>query len=119
MTKTTTTTTNNVKLTNSFQVVATVTNIQGTIDAVNTIVGQSVDKKKRKTTLILGDSIKRRMQGRTLGRKDKQSVIVRSFPGAKLNCMSHYVIPANQSNLDRTIIHCGRNNLKWASLQRQ
>ena len=69
--------------------------------------------------MILGDSIKRRMQGRTLGRKDKQSVIVRSFPGAKLNCMSHYVIPANQSNLDRTIIHCGRNNLKWASLQRQ
>ena len=69
--------------------------------------------------MILGDSIKRRMQGRTLGRKDKQSVIVRSFPGAKLNCMSHYVIPVNQSNLDRTIIHCGRNNLKWASLQRQ
>ena len=54
---------------------------------VNTIAEQSKKKKKRKTTVILGDSIVNRIQGRKLGRKAKQDVIVKSFPGAKLYCM--------------------------------
>ena len=63
-------------------------------------------------TVILGDSIVKRIQGQKLGRKVKQSVIVKSFPGSKLYCMSHYAIPTVKSNPDRIIIHCGTNNLK-------
>ena len=62
---------------------------------------------KRKTTAILGDSILKRIQ--KLGSKFKQNVIVKSFPVVKLNCMSHYAIPAVKSNSDRIIIHCGTN----------
>ena len=62
--------------------------------------------------MILGDSIVKRIQGRKLGRKIKQNVIVKSFPGAKLDCMSHYAISTVKSNPDRIIIHCGTNNLK-------
>ena len=62
--------------------------------------------------MVLGDSIVKRIQGRKLGRKVKQNVIVKSFPGAKLDCMSHLAIPTVKSNPDRIIIHCGTNNLK-------
>ena len=77
----------------------------------NTIAGQPEKKKKRKTTVILGDSIVKRIQGQKLGRKVKQSVIVKSFPGAKLECMSHYAILTVKNNHDRIIIHCGTNNV--------
>ena len=62
--------------------------------------------------MILGDSIVKRIQGRKLERKVKQNVIVKSFPGAKLDCMSHYTIATFKSNPDRIIIHCGTSNLK-------
>ena len=62
--------------------------------------------------MILGDSIAKRIQGRKLGTKVKQNVIVKSVPRAKLDCMSHYAIPTVKSNPDRIIIHCGTNNLK-------
>ena len=62
--------------------------------------------------MILGDSIAKRIQVRKLGRKVKQNVIMKSFPGAKLDCMSHYAIPTVKSNPDRIIIHCETNNFK-------
>ena len=62
--------------------------------------------------MILEDSIVKRIQGEKLGRKVKQNVIVKSFPGAKLDCMSHYAIQTVKSNPDCIIIHCGTNNFK-------
>ena len=53
-----------------------------------------------------------RIQGRKLGRKAKQDVIVKLFPWSKLDCMPHYAIPTVKSNPDCIIIHCGTNNLK-------
>ena len=89
--------TNNIKLTNYVQALATTNDIEGTIDEVSNttfhqpasdetytphiIAGQSV-YKKNKTTLILGTTIVKRMQGRKFGRKVKQTVIVTSFPRA-------------------------------------
>ena len=76
--------TNNIKIKNSFQALATADDIEYTLNeisdttihqtvnekvTVNTIIGQSEEKKKRKTTVILGDSIVKRIQGRKLGRK--------------------------------------------------
>ena len=69
-------------------------------------------KKKRKTTVILGDSIVKRIPGQKLGRKVKQNVIVKSFLGAKLDCIYHYAIPTVKSNPDRINMHCGASNLK-------
>ena len=60
--------------------------------------------------MILGDSIVKRIQGRKLERRVKQNVIVRLFPMPKLDCMSHYGIPAVKSNPDRIIMHGGTNN---------
>ena len=62
--------------------------------------------------MILGGSLLKRKQGRNLGRKVKQNVIVKSFPGAKLDCMSHYAMPTVKSNPDRIILHYRTNNLK-------
>ena len=116
--------TNNIKLKNSFQVLSTPNDIEDTFNevsdtafyktasekvTVNTLAGQPEEKKKRETTLILGEkkiSKVKRIQGRKLGRKAKQDAIVRSFPGAKLGYMSHFVIPTVKSNPDRIIIHC-------------
>ena len=39
---------------------------------VNTTAGQSVGKKKKKTTVILGYSIVKRIQGRKLGRRSNK-----------------------------------------------
>ena len=55
--------------------------------------------------------------------KGQTNVIVKSFPGVKLDCMSHYAIRTVKSNPDRIIIHCGTNNLKidesqWQLLKR-
>ena len=44
--------------------------------------------------------------------KSQKNVIVRSFPGAKLDCMSHYAILTVKSNPNRITIHCGTNSLK-------
>ena len=54
----------------------------------------------------------KRIPGRKLGRKVKQNVIVKSFPGAKLDCIYHYAIPTVKSNPDSIIMHCGTSNLK-------
>ena len=119
--------TNNIKIKNSFQASATADDIEDTLNEVsdttihqtvnekvtiNTIAGQSEEKKKRKSIVILGDSIVKRIQGQKLGRKVKQNVIVKPFPGAKLDCMSHYAILTVKCYPDRIIIHCGTNNLK-------
>ena len=70
--------TNNIKIKNSFQALATAddkedtfteisnTTIHQTVNenvTANTIAGQPEKKKKRKTTVILGDSIVKRIQG--------------------------------------------------------
>ena len=115
--------TNNIKLKNSIQALATADDIEDTSKEVsiqpftkqlivNTIAGEFEEKKKRKTTVILEDSILKRIQGRKLGRTVKQNIIVRSFPGAKLHYMSLYAIPTVKRNPDCIIMHCGTNNLK-------
>ena len=119
--------TNNIKLKIFFQALATANDIEDNFNefsdttfhqtanekvTVNTVAGQSEEKRKRKTTVVLEDSIVKRIQGRKLRRNFKQNVIVRSFPVAKLDCMSHHAIPTVKSNPDRIIIHCRTNNLK-------
>lgn len=67
--------------------------------------------------MILWDFIVKQIQERKLGRKITQNVIVRSYLGAKLDCISHYAIPTIKSNPNRIIIQCGTNNLKMDESQ--
>ena len=78
---------------------------------VNTTAGQSVERKKKndRDTRVFYSEKNTRTKVRE---KVKQNVIVRSFPRAKLDSMSHYAIPTIKSNPDRIIIHCGTNKLK-------
>ena len=126
--------TNDIKIRNFFQALDTADDIKDTLNeisdttthpkvnekvTVNTIAGQSEKKKKRKTTVVLGDSIVKRIQGRKLGRKVKQNVIVKSFPGAKLDCMSHLAIPTVKSNPIASLYTVEQTILRWMSLERQ
>ena len=85
--------TNNIKLKKSFHALATANNIEDTFNeisnttvyqtanekvTVNTIAGQSEGKQERKMTVILEDSIVKRIHGQKLRRKIKQNVIVRN-----------------------------------------
>lgn len=61
------------------------------------------------TTLILGDSIISGIIEKRLCRNDKL-VKVRSFPGAKVEDLFHYIVPLLKKRPDNIIIHCGTNN---------
>ena len=62
-----------------------------------------------KTTLIVGDSIISGINEKRLSRNNKL-VRVRSFPGAKVQDMFHYLVPLIIKRPDNIIIHCGTNN---------
>ena len=77
---------------------------------VHTIAGQS-DKKEEKKN----DRDTRRFYSEKNTRtkvREKQNIIVKTFPGAELDCIYHYAIPTVKSNPDRIIMHCGTSNLK-------
>ena len=79
----------------------------------STLKDRSVENSsnQRSTTVIIGDSIISRLQGWRMSDK-KNKVIVRSFPGAKVDDLFHYVIPTLQTKPDRIIVHVGSNDLK-------
>ena len=62
-----------------------------------------------KTTLIVGDSIISGIDEKRLSRNNKL-VKVRTFPGAKVQDMFHYLVPLIIKRPDNIIIHCGTNN---------
>ena len=77
---------------------------------VHTIAGQSEKKEEKKN-----DRDTRRFYSEKNTRtkvREKQNIIVKSFPGAELDCIYHYAIPTVKSNPDRIIMHCGTSNLK-------
>ena len=77
---------------------------------VHTIAGQSEKKEEKKN-----DRDTRRFYSEENTRtkvREKQNIIVKSFPGAELDCIYHYAIPTVKSNPDRIIMHCGTSNLK-------
>ena len=77
---------------------------------VHTIAGQSEKKEEKKN-----DRDTRRFYSEKNTRtkvREKQNIIVKTFPGAELDCIYHYAIPTVKSNPDRIIMHCGTSNLK-------
>ncbi|CAB4023001.1 RNA-directed DNA polymerase from transposon BS [Paramuricea clavata] len=77
------------------------------------------DPKPRSTTsaqqrkiAILGDSMIKGINSRKLQHGLKQKVIVKTFPGAHVEDMTHYVKPTLASNPAEVIVHIGTNDLK-------
>lgn len=63
------------------------------------------------TTVIIGDSIIRNIQGWQLGKEVGHRVVVKSFAGATTSDMSHYVKPTLDKKPDQIILHAGTNDL--------
>ena len=63
------------------------------------------------TTVIIGDSIIRNIQGWQLGKEVGHQVVVKSFVGATTSNMSHYVKPTLDKEPDQIILHAGTNDI--------
>ena len=64
------------------------------------------------TTLIIGDSIIKGLRRDLLSRAAKRRVTVRSFPGAIVGDMKHYLQPSLQLKPSEIVLHVGTNDLK-------
>lgn len=64
------------------------------------------------TTVLVGDSMIKQIQGRSLGRKVGHRVVVKSFPGATTNDMKHYLMPTVDKSPQQIILHVGTNDLR-------
>ena len=72
---------------------------------------QNRNEKRRSITVVVGDSIVKKVKGWELSAKD-DLLAVRSFPGAKTDDMELYIKPTLKNKSERIIIHCGTNYLK-------
>ena len=70
------------------------------------------DADKTFTTVLVGDSIIKQIQGQQLGRKVGHRVVVKSFPGASTNDMKHYLMPTFDKSPQQIILHVGTNDLR-------
>ena len=71
----------------------------------------SVEPTSTNTTVIIGDSMIKRVQGWKIARKVGHRVVVKAFPRATTSDMEHYLEPALPKDLQRVILHAGTNNL--------
>ena len=72
----------------------------------------TTDVQDRKVVSILGDSILKDVKGYELS-SEENKVLVKSFSGAAVECMTHYIQPTMKLKPDVLILHCGANNLKY------
>ena len=70
------------------------------------------EKNYSNTIVLLGDSMVKNVQGWNVGKEIKQRFVVKSFSGAKVDDMYHYVKPTMQNAPAEIAIHCGTNDLR-------
>ena len=71
------------------------------------------EKTKKKTVVIVGDSIVRNVHSRSLNQSLKEYFsVVKSFPGATTQDMKGYIKPTISRKPDMVILHTGTNDLK-------
>ena len=63
-------------------------------------------------TVIVGDSMVKRIDGYQLGRKIGQKVVVKPFLGATVADMEHHVKPTMNRSPARIVVHVGTNDLQ-------
>ena len=64
------------------------------------------------TTVLVGDSIIKQIQGWKLGKKVGHRVVVKSFSGATTSDMKHYLKPTLEKNPQQILLHVGTNDLR-------
>ena len=64
------------------------------------------------TTVLVGDSMVKQIQGRRPGREVGHRVVVKSFPGATTNDMKQYLMPTVDKKPQQIILHVGTNDLR-------
>lgn len=67
---------------------------------------------KTLTTVIVGDSIVKNIQGFKIGRKTNSRVIVKPYSGATTADRHHHVIPTIQEKPNQIVLHTGTNDLQ-------
>lgn len=67
---------------------------------------------KENTTLLIGDSLLKNIQGTRLGKVVGHRIVVKSFSGAITKAMKHYLKPNLELSPDQVILHVGTNDRK-------
>lgn len=68
------------------------------------------NKRRKKVTQIIGDSLIKEVKGWKLTSAEHK-VVVKSFSGARTKCMKSYMIPTADMSADNIILHCGTNDV--------
>ena len=68
--------------------------------------------EKVSTTLLIGDSMIKNVQGTKLGEAVGHRVVVKSFSGATTKAMKDYLKPNLELSPDQVVLHVGTNDLK-------
>ncbi|CAB4034257.1 RNA-directed DNA polymerase from transposon BS [Paramuricea clavata] len=78
----------------------------------------NLDESKSKhptNTVIVGDSILKHLYPRKLQQGINGKAIIKTFPGASIDDMLHYVKPTTEKQPDHIILHIGTNDLRSKS----
>ena len=77
-------------------------------------INEKVASNKKRSTVILGDSIIKDIEQHKIrkGLNNKERVFVKHFPGATVDDMKNYIIPSEKYENDLVILDMGTNDLK-------
>lgn len=80
---------------------------------LNELSSSQPSESADRVTAVMGDSMVKYINGKRVSKSAGGKVYVKSFPGAKVNHMSHYVIPTlEELKPDEVILHVGTNDLR-------
>ena len=87
---------------------------QVTNKSQNTKPRESNARVQRKTTVILGDSMVKHIEGWKMRKalRNGENVVVHSFSGATTDDMKSYILPTKRRNPGHVVIHVGTNDLE-------
>ena len=71
-----------------------------------------MNKEQPKTSVLIGDSMIKNIQGWNVGKEVGHRFLVKAFSGATTTDMMDYIKPTINQNPTEVIIHCGTNDLK-------
>ena len=69
-------------------------------------------ENKSDSTVIIGDSMVKNLDGRRMRTKYGEKVFVKSFSGATTDDMSFHAVPSKKTQPDRVVLHTGANDFR-------
>ena len=114
--------TNDFKVKEKVDSESCVTNFETTSEITENLTNENNDEfviknkriKKKRTITIIGDSTIKNIESYKMrqGMTSDEKVYIKSFPGAKVECMTDYIKPTLKFNPDAIILHIGTNDLR-------